>query len=410
MTVNGIIAEYNPFHNGHLYQLEESRRLTGADYTVVVMSGDFVQRGAPALLPKHARAEMALRCGADLVIELPVLYASASAEYFAAGAVALLDRLGVVTHLCFGSECGNAALLQILARALSEEPAKYQAALKQFLREGATYPLARSRALAAVRPPDLPEGWENILSSPNNLLATEYIRALLKRNSPMAPVTVKRLGAGYHETAHGSALAIRQALSLNPDDEKTVHSHMPPQAASLLLESLKQRPPMQADALSSVLYFKLFSEREHGYEKYLDLTSDLSDRIKKTLGSFTGYEAFCQLLKTKNITYSRISRCLLHILLGIEKEHMTLGRFLDDAPYARILGFKRNARPLLSAIKSHSSVPLVTKLVHGQKNLQEDACRLLDLDIRATGIYNGILWGGTGRPAPSEFSTPLVLL
>ena len=122
MTVNGIIAEYNPFHNGHLYQLEESRRLTNADYTVVIMSGDFVQRGAPALICKHARAKMALGCGADLVIELPVLYAAASAEYFAAGAVALLDKLGVVTHLCFGSECGNDALLWRLARALSEEP------------------------------------------------------------------------------------------------------------------------------------------------------------------------------------------------------------------------------------------------------------------------------------------------
>lgn len=413
MTVNGIIAEYNPFHNGHLYQMEESRRLTGADYTVVVMSGDFVQRGAPALLRKHARAEMALRCGADLVMELPVLYAAASAEYFAAGAVALLDKLGVVTHLCFGSECGNAAMLRQLAHALSEEPEEYRCALRRFLKEGAAYPYARSRALAAGRPRDLPEGWEDILSSPNNLLGVEYIRALLKRDSPMAPVTVKRLGAGYHETMHGSALAIRQTLRQQGDSEKyeqTVHSDMPPEAAALLLKQLNERPPMHGDSLSLLLYFKLFSEREYGYEKYLDVSSDLSDRIKKMLGSFTGYEAFCQLLKTKNMTYSRISRCLLHILLGIEKEHMALGRSLDYAPYARILGFRKEAGPLLAAIKSRSSIPLVTKLAQGQKSLPEDACRLLNLDIRASGIYNGVLWDGAGCPAPSEFSTPLVLL
>ncbi len=413
MTVNGIIAEYNPFHNGHLYQLEESRRLTNADYTVVIMSGDFVQRGAPALICKHARAKMALGCGADLVIELPVLYAAASAEYFAAGAVALLDKLGVVTHLCFGSECGNDALLWRLARALSEEPEEYRTALKQFLKEGAAYPCARSRALDAVRSLELPEGWREILASPNNLLGMEYIRALLKRNSSITPVTVKRLGAGYHETMHGSALAIRQTLRQGADREnakKAVYSDMPPKAASILLDQLKERPPMHGDALSSILYFKLFRESEYGYEKYLDLSSDLSDRIQKMLGSFTGYEAFCQLLKTRNMTYSRISRCLLHILLDIEKEHMELGRSLDYAPYARVLGFRKEALPLLTAIKRHSSIPLVTKLLRGQKSLPEDACRLLNLDIRASGIYNGVLWSGSGRPAPSEFSTPLVLL
>ena len=416
MKINGIVAEYNPFHNGHRYQLAESLRLTDADYTIVVMSGDFVQRGAPALSDMHLRAETALRCGADLVLELPVLCATASAEYFAEGAVALLDRLGVVTHLCFGSECGDASLLRRLALTLSEEPAEYRTALKRLLKEGAAYPDARSRALAAVRPHDLPEGWEEALSSPNNLLGTEYIKALLKRRSPIVPVTVKRLGAGYHETSGDascllcSALAIRQALEQGADREALLCSHMPPEAAGLLLLHLKERPPVHTDAFSSILYYKLLMERKYGYEKYLDLSSDLSDRIRKMLGSFTGYEAFCQLLKTRNMTYSRISRCLLHILLGIEKEHMALARSLDYAPYARVLGFRRKARPLLAALKEHSSIPLITKLADGTKSLPEDAGRLLELDIRAAEIYNGVSRGGTGRPAPSELSVPLVLL
>ncbi|MCI9143493.1 MAG: nucleotidyltransferase family protein, partial [Lachnospiraceae bacterium] len=144
MKVNGIIAEYNPFHNGHKYQLEESLRLTGADYTVVVMSGNFVQRGAPALLDKHTRAEMALRGGADLVLELPTLCAVSSAEYFAAGAVALLDKLGIITHLCFGSECGETEPLRRIALRLSDQHGEYDAALRRRLKEGLSYPQARA--------------------------------------------------------------------------------------------------------------------------------------------------------------------------------------------------------------------------------------------------------------------------
>lgn len=430
MKINGIIAEYNPFHNGHRYQLAESLRQTDADYTIVVMSGDFVQRGAPALSDKHLRAEMALRCGADLVLELPVLYAAASAEYFAAGAVALLDSLGVVTHLCFGSEWGDAALLHRLAQSLLEESAEYRSVLRQLQKEGAAYPLARSRALAASGFQALPEGWEEVLSSPNNLLGIEYIKALLKRKSSIVPVTVKRLGSGYHETfddtafCHassavpkeaafrplGSALAIRQALEQGADPGMLLPSHMPPEAAALLMAQLKERPAIHTDAFSSILYYRLLMEKKYGYTKYLDVSSDLSHRIQKMLGCFTTYESFSQILKTRNLTYSRISRCLLHILLGIEKEHMALGLSCDYAAYARVLGFRRKAQPLLTAVKEHSSVPLITKLTTGQKSLPEDAGRLLELDIRAAEIYNGVFWNGSGRPAPSEFSAPLVLI
>ena len=182
MRVNGIIAEYNPFHNGHRYQMEESRRLTGADYTVVVMSGDFVQRGAPALADKHARAEMALRCGADLVLELPALYAASSAESFAAGAVALLHGLGAVTHLCFGSECGDVDALGQIAALLLDEPEQYRTALKAFLKQGLSYPSARAGAISACREAGeaLPEGCGEILASPNNILGIDYIKALLR--------------------------------------------------------------------------------------------------------------------------------------------------------------------------------------------------------------------------------------
>ena len=447
LKINGIIAEYNPFHSGHRYQLEESLRLTGADHTVVVMSGDFVQRGAPALLDKYARAEAALRCGADLVLELPVLYAAASAEYFAAGAAALLDSLGAVTHLCFGSECGDIGQLCRIAHVFSEEPEDYRSALKGFLKEGDSYPGARARALALTRPSGLPENWEEILSSPNNILGIEYIRALQRLGSSIRPVTVKRLGAGYHDSlrslesacrsgsslsessckgaappakasaghsgaAHPlpcSALAIRQALRQD-NAPAALTPHMPPEAGQVFLSRLEKTRPLYPDDFSSILYYRLLTEKKYGYEKYLDLSPDLSDRIRNMLGSFTGYEAFCDLLKTKNMTHSRISRCLLHILLGIEKEHMELGQRLGHAPYARVLGFGRNAGPLLTALKRHSRIPLVTKLADAQKSLQTSACRLLALDITAGEIYHCISCEGTGQPAPNEFTTPLVIL
>lgn len=415
MPVNGIIAEYNPFHNGHKYQLEESRRRTKADYTVVVMSGNFVQRGAPALLDKHRRAEMALRGGADLVLELPGLYAVSSAESFALGAVSLLDRLGVVTHLCFGSECGEIGLLRQLAEYLSEEPEEYRAALKSLLKLGYSYPNARARAVRECS--SFGEECGELLSSPNNILGIDYIRALLNRQSKIIPVTVKRQGQGYHgrlcDIARPeepvSALAIRESLYSGKETGQAV-SHMPEEAGRILSAYLDGAKPVCANDFSSILYYKLLTEREYGYEKYLDVSPNLSDRIRNRLDKFTGFEAFCDLLKTKEMTYTRISRCLLHILLGIEKEHFELGKTLDYISYARVLGFRRSAAPLLGAVKKHSGIPLITKLADAKKSLSESSDRLLRQEILSDEIYHGIVAGLSGKPAANEFTTPLVIV
>lgn len=428
MRVNGIIAEYNPFHNGHRYQMEESRRLTGADYTVIVMSGDFVQRGAPALADKHARAEMALRCGADLVLELPVLYAASSAEAFASGAVALLHGLGAVTHLCFGSECGDAEALRGIARFLLEEPDSYRAALKSFLKQGLSYPGARAGAISACVEAGeaLPTGCGEILASPNNILGIDYIKAILRFDSDMVPVTVRRVGAGYHDGFHGgfhlqpesaseqdaslpSALAIRQALQQGCALPRLANS-MPPEALEVLGSYREKGRLLRPDDFSSLLYYKLLMERGQGYEKYLDVSQSLSDRMARQLNGFAGYESFCDLLKTKDMTYTRISRCLLHILLGIEKAHMELGQSLGHAPYARVLGLRRQAAPLLGAIGKLSSVPLVTKLADAKKSLEADAYRLLELDVQSSALYQAMACAHTGRPPKNEFSTPLVIL
>lgn len=428
MRVNGIIAEYNPFHNGHKYHLEESLRRTGANYTIVVMSGNFVQRGEPALLSKHARAEMALCGGADLVLELPTLCAASSSEYFAEGAAALLDRLGVVTHLCFGSECGDVTVLKNAAELLSKEPAAYRLALKQGLKQGMTYPQARAYGMEVYgrEQSNLPPAWNaqnlsHILSCPNNILGTDYIRALSRRGSAIQPVTIQRLGAGYNDLslpsssrqpacpekkpAPVSALAIRRVL-LEEKDPGQIAPYMPPEALLLLKHELTRQKALCADSFSSVLHYKLLLEQKDGFEKYLDVSWDLSNRIVNHLGAFTGFTAFCGLLKTKNMTYARISRCLLHILLNLEQKDMESAKAMDYVPYARVLGFRKTAAPLLSSIRSNSSIPLVTKLADAQKLLPPKAFQLLQKDLLATEIYHM----KAGASVPNEAARPLLIL
>ena len=484
MNINGIIAEYNPFHNGHKYQLAESRRRTGADYTIVVMSGNFVQRGAPALVPKTVRTEMALQCGADLVLELPTLYASASSEYFAAGAVALLDKLAVVTHLCFGSDCGDITALRQVAAFLAAEPAEYRMSLKCLLKQGFSYPDARAKALLAAsretggkqhlflaesadagtelfpftghsadtstgqlpfsddsgntctkqllfwedsayvsraKPPfrlPLPENSPALLSSPNNILAIDYIKEIIRRKSIMIPFTIKREGSGYHDTLLNavpkspspvSALAIRQALQKGQSCSE-MYCYMPEEALKILEAHLIENRTVYTADFSGILYYKLLTERAQGYESYLDVSPDLSNRIRNGLNLFTDFESYCDLLKTKAFTHTRISRCLLHILLNIRKEDMMSGQAMDNVPYARVLGFRRSAEPLLQAIKANSAVPLLTKPADACKKLPPEAERLFQQDILASEIYKGVAYAKTSKPAPNEFSTPLIIL
>ncbi|MCM1192263.1 MAG: nucleotidyltransferase [Butyrivibrio sp.] len=411
MKVNGIIAEYNPFHNGHKYHLEESKRLTGADYSVAVISGNFIQRGDPALVDKHTRAEMALKNGADLVLELPTVYSASSAEYFATGAVSLLDKLGVVTHLSFGSECGDTVLLSRIAAILLEEPEDYKADLKAKLKQGLSYPSARNSALIR-HCPELAEN-SKIFSSPNNILAIEYIKAIMNQNSKMEPVTVRRLGAEYHDPApssgYCSALAIRQALAAGRGLGSVAH-YMPDSVRELLAERLVLDRGICANDFSSALYYKLLSEKESGFDKYLDVSADLSNRICKHLTEYKNFDDFCDLLKTKELTYTRISRCLLHILLNLTKEDMAVCSELKHTPYARILGFRKDAEDLLGTVRAQASIPLVTKLADAEKILPTDTYLMLKQDILISQLYYGVAAGLAGQQPANEFSIPLVIV
>ncbi len=427
MKVNGIIAEYNPFHNGHKYHLEACRLHTGADYTIIAMSGNFMQRGTPAIIHKYARAEMALKNGADLVLEIPAFYACSSAEYYAHGAVTLLDKLGVTDFLCFGSECGNLEVLAQIAEILSGEPAEYREYLNTGLKQGLSYPTARSMALMAYingHCPSLKKA-ADVFASPNNILGIEYIKALIKRNSKIQPVTIKRAGAQYHEqklgTGYPSATALRHAIltAHTPCQGEAgritlpltlLAEYLPDNVLDILEKITKATRPVETNDFSQILLYKLFMQEPCGYEDYLDVSSDLSDKIRKNLFQFQSFESFCNLLKSKDTTHTRISRSLLHILLDMKTKDMEHYKAMDYVPYARVLGLRKDATPLLSAIKEHSSIPLITKLADADKILNSNALELLQRDIQISHIYNTVEAANYTPPVHNEYRTPIVVI
>lgn len=392
MKTVGIISEYNPFHNGHAHQLAAAKRMTGADYCIVVMSGNFVQRGAPAFMDKYTRTQAALANGADLVLELPVCYALGSAEYFASGAVALLDKLGVTDSLCFGSECGDITLLSEFAAKLSGEDDTFKKVLDSQLRSGLTYPSARNAALQASAPHL--NGHMNVLMQPNNILAIEYCKALTKRGSSIKPFTVPRAGSAYHDASLNnsfcSALAIRESVAFS-DSLAEVRALMPRNSYELLESQYGRTCPILTDDISLPLHYQLLSEQSEGYTKYADIDGDLSDRIIKKMPTYRRFTDFCEQLKTKNRTYTRIARSLMHILLRIEKTDLAHYQSEDYIYYARMLGFRESAEPLLGAIKEHGSIPLLSKLADADSLLSENGSHMLHTDIYASHIYNSMV-------------------
>lgn len=411
MKTVGLITEYNPFHNGHAYHIEKAKMLTGADRVIVVMSGDFVQRGAPAVMPKHLRAESALLSGASLIIELPVCFATGSAEYFAQGSISLLNQLGCIDSICFGSECGDLHLLKEIAQILADEPIEYQTALKQALKEGASFPAARQEALNIYS-----DKYSEILASPNNILGIEYLKALAKIHSKMEPFTIKRIGAGYHDMdidgQFSSATAIRsdiyQLADVNSSSESLPLTHIQTQVPSSCHELMKKnyqtRYPVKADDFSLLLKAKLLSETAGSLSHYLDMSPELANRILRLRNDYLSFEQFCDLLKTKELTRSRISRSFIHVLLGITNDWLTAIK--APAPYARILGFRRDHADLLGILKRTSDIPLITSPARAV--LADTAYQMLELDIYASDLYESVITDLYGTPFHNELTKQII--
>lgn len=411
MKVTGIIAEYNPFHNGHAYQIQEARKMTGADYIVVVMSGDFTQRGVPAIIDKYSRTEMALKAGADLVIELPLYYASGSAEFFANGAISILDKLGVVDSLLFGSECGDIQLLTDIADILINKKEILDHGIKEKVKSGISYPLARIRTIEEI----VPNAFEHVdaMGQPNNILGFEYIRALKNRNSKIIPYTNRRNGSGYHDrmvtNILSSALAIRSSIEAN-DSLEMVKDQMPDYVYEILQRNFKKTFPVYNEDISALLKYKLLLDAQEGYYNYADISPDFSDKIEKNLSKYISYNQYCDLLKTKDITYARVGRCLLHILLNIRKDNLHTYVDNDFTFYARMLGFRKSSGELLSEIKKNSSIPLISKLADAKNVLSPLALEMLDADIQSAHIYDTVVTEKYKQSNINEFQREIIVI
>lgn len=411
MKVAGIVAEYNPFHNGHAYHMRKVKEITGADYLIVVMSGNFTQRGVPAIIDKYTRAKMALEAGADLVLELPLYYAAGSAEYFASGAVALLDKIGVVDTLCFGSECGNLKILTDVATLLSQENEAFSNAIKTKVKQGLTYPRARMQAIEET----LPNSFAHVdaMSYPNNILGIEYIKALLQRNSRIVPHTTLRMGAGYHDRmvtdVMSSALSIRESIR-SADSLEMIRSSVPDYVYEMMKEDFHKTFPIFHEDISSLLKYKLLLDASKGYTEYVDISEDFSAKIVKNLNKYENYSQFCDLLKTKDITYARVSRCLLHILLNLRKDALAHYVEKDYIFYARILGLRKSATELTATIKKVSSIPMISKLADAREFLTSIAIDMLESDIQASHIYDSLVSEKFGHKPVSEFSREIVIV
>ena len=402
MRVVGIIAEYNPFHNGHQYHIEKAKELASADYAVIVMSGNFVQRGAPAIMPKHLRAESALKCGADLVIELPVCYATGTAEQFAYGAVSLLDKLGCVDAICFGSECGDLDALLNVARLLCDESDEYKDTLQSYLRSGLSFPLARQKALNKIYP-DCNYG--QLLSEPNNILGIEYLKALYRLASNIKPLTIRREVSHYHDTdlqeQFSSASALRQVVA--DGDYAKLYGQIPSACMPSLEDGYEVRYPIYTNDFSLLLKYKLLNETSMSLTEYADVSEELANRIFNRLNDYISFDQFCELLKTKEITYTRISRALIHILLDVKKSNYS------EIEYARVLGFRSTSSALLSKLKKSSFIPIITKL-STDNMLSCSAKKMLDLDVYTSNLYKSVVTNKFKTPFVNEFQNAIKII
>lgn len=371
IKILGIIVEYNPFHKGHLYHLEKAKEIVQPDYVIAVMSGNFTQRGEPAIIDKWARTKMALHHGIDLVLELPVLYACQTAELFARGAVNILHQTGLVTHLAFGSEYSDLSNLNKIATILAKEPQEYKILLKDNLGLGLSFPHARANAIKKYIL-DLQNNnglssriMDNILDGSNSILALEYLKSLYRLKSSIKPVVIPRLGSSYNskdiEGNFSSATAIRNAL-LSHKDWQDIAFALPDISLKILKDTFLQgRGPVSLSSFEQILLGLIRRSSNSEIASWMDVEEGLENRIKQYARETSTIEDFLYKTKTKRYTYTRLQRILIHGLLGINKDQVSILQDTSIAPYLRILGFNSKKADVLKRLKSTSHIPIISK-------------------------------------------------
>lgn len=369
MKILGIVAEYNPFHNGHKYHIDEAKKIVKPDVTICIMSGNFVQRGEPAIFDKFTRANIAINHGIDLMLELPTVFAIQTAEHFASAAVNILKNSGV-THLAFGCECDDLALLTNVADFLLNEPESYKVLLKENLKNGISFPEARFNAMNHLN-----SNFAKILKTPNNILAVEYIKAIKQLNADIIPVPIKRSKVDYHSLTPSnniaSATCIRNMIQNILD-------------VSQLVPYKYTDKPVFLEDFNDIIMYKLRTSSIESLKSLFDMTEGLENRFINSL-DICNITDFINNVKTKRYPESRIKRILINLLLNITKDDIILAK---NNLYIRVLASTNNGKQLLSDINKFSSIPVIVSINKFLENASDTYKYLLQKDINATNIYN----------------------
>lgn len=381
----GIIVEYNPFHNGHVYHINKSKETTNADNVIAVMSGNFVQRGEPSLLNKYNRTEIALNNGVDLVLELPTVYATSSAELFAHSAMSILNKSNIVNSICFGSESGSLEELSRVATLLNNEPLEFKTTLKDALNSGVSFPKAREIALQSV---DYNLG--QVLSYPNNILGVEYLKSLIKLNSTIKPYTITRSSSNYNDVSLSmnsatitSATSIRSTIKSNIN---SIEPFVPSDCFNTLTECIDNKTYPIKDNMLNMLKYKVLTSSPEQLNNIYDITEGLAYKIINVLPTTESYDDLVAKLKSKRYTQTKIQRAILHLLLNITDNDIELYQSVDYIPYIRVLGFRKEKSYLLKDLINNSSVPVITNIKNA--DLSDIGLKMLNDEFMYTNIYN----------------------
>ncbi len=414
MKICAIISEFNPFHSGHKYLIDEIKK-QGFTHIVAIMSGNFVERGEPAIVSKESRIKAALLNGIDLVIELPTVKVLNSAEKYAAAAVETAQKLGCIDALVFGSECGNTKTLEKASDILESQ--EFKLIFKKYISLGNSFPKSKFLALK-----DLTDDKDVIsaLKNPNNILGIEYIKALLASGSTMKPFAVKREGNDYHDTKLSSGFASASAIRSQIECEaassiSSLSAFLPETSFSLMEKTFGHTFPITEDDFSLALGMIINAgQMTNGMDLLhaAEMTPELYDRIQRILctGQAFTFSELAQNLKTKNITRARINRALLHCLLSISQDDMELFRASGFCLYARILGFKSNASSLLKAVKNNANIPVITKLADAKNKLDETGNKILSHELASSFLYRQAVWCKFHETLPDEFRAGIVII
>ena len=389
-----IISEFNPFHNGHAY-LVKSCREHGATHITAVMSGNFVQRGEPAIFPKHIRTLTALKNGVDLVIELHLPFAVSNAQQFAENGTSVADAMNCVDCIAFGSECGDITSLNELSSLIISE--NFQKKLKEQISTGISYPSALTNTMKIINPSLAP-----LMSEPNNILGIEYIKAVYKLGSPIKPVTFKRIGDSYNDTSASSEFASAASIRRLIYENKSFKKYVPENSVDILLSEIEKGNIASLSENERGFILKLRQMSANDIAAIADVNEGLENRIKTAVMNSTSLEKIIERTKSKRYTYARIRRILLACLLNIKKSYLT-----EKAPYIRVLGFNSRGAEILSCVKQKSVVPLITK-IRKAESLSPAEKAFLALEINAGDIY--YTFTKNIKPCGEEYRNGIVII